>query len=286
MSQNMTDKVVLVTGANSGIGKETALGLAKQNARIVMVCRNQEKGAAARTEIIASSGNNEIELLIADMASFAAIRQLAKTFVGKYDWLDVLINNAGGLIKTRQETRDGIETTFAVNYLGPFLLTNLLLNRLKQSAPGRIINVSSGLHARGSIDFDDLMMTRRYGVFQAYSNAKLAITLFTYELARRLEGTGVIVNAVHPGVARTNFARNSVIPWYGMPIMLVFVPFMISAKKGAETLIHLASSPEMQSITGRYFAKGREARSAAQSYNVETRRQLWDVSTMLTELDQ
>ena len=280
----MQNKVVLITGANSGIGKVTARELAKMGAHIVMACRNREKGEIAQAEIISESGNKNVDLFIVDMSSFASIRELAASFIEKYDRLHVLINNAGGLVNPYRVTANGVEASFAVNYLGPFLLTHLLLDRLKESAPARIINLGSGLHAKGRIDFDNLMMKDHYGFIQAYANAKLAILMFTYDIAHRLKDTGVTANAVHPGVVRTNFGRKSGFPWYVMPLLIFVKPFMISVDKGAETPIYLASSKNLERVTGKYFFKGKETKSAPQSYDKKLGTKLWQFSIKLTGL--
>src|SRR3989441_6663023 len=206
MSVSIENRVFLVTGANSGIGKATALGLARMGGTVVMACRDATRGEAARQEIIRESGNPRVFLEIVDLASEASTRSLAETIHRKYPRLDVLINNAGVYTSHRQMTADGLELQFEVNYLSGFLLTQLLLDLLKKSAPSRIVNVSSSAHMGGTIRFEELQGERRYGGFRAYSQSKLAQVLFTRELARRLEGTGVTVNACHPGVIRTNLA--------------------------------------------------------------------------------
>src|SRR2546428_2906865 len=200
----MKDKVVMVTGANSGIGKAASLALAKMGATIVMVARNKERGEAARSEIIRESQNNSVDLLLADLASLESVRQLATEFQKKYSKLHVLINNAGLFNQRRHVTTDGYENTLATNYLAPFLLTNLQLDLLKTSAPSRIINVSSVGHYNGHINFDDLNLEKEYGGWKAYGQSKLALVLFTHELAKKLKGTGVTVNSVHPGTVATN----------------------------------------------------------------------------------
>jgi NAD(P)-dependent dehydrogenase (short-subunit alcohol dehydrogenase family) len=280
MVDSMNGKTVLVTGANSGIGKVTALELARARAQVVMLCRNKEKGEAARREIIDDTGHQAVELMIADLASVASIREFAAEFKRTHNRLHVLVNNAGLFVPVRRLTVDGFESTFAINHLGEFLLTDLLLDLLRASAPARIVNVSSRAHFRTGIDFDDLQGERKYRGFKAYARSKLANVLFTYELARRLEGTGVTANCLHPGVVRTNFGRvsDSAMGWGAR----VAAPFMISPEKGAKTSIYLASSPEVEGVTGKYFVKSKPARSSALSYNVEAARRLWDVSARLT----
>ncbi|KKK66203.1 hypothetical protein LCGC14_2966450, partial [marine sediment metagenome] len=230
----MKGKVCMITGANSGIGKTTALGLVKMGTTVVMVCRNRNRGEAAMDEIKAQSGNESVELMIADLASQKSIRQLVKDFTDKYQQLHVLINNAGVAKANRTLTVDGIETTFAINYLAPFLLTNLLLDALKASTPARIVNVSSMVYKWGTIDFDNLQGEKRYDMDKAYNQSKLAIVLFTYELARRLQGTGVTVNSLEPGLVATDFGRE----YTGFKRLMttkIWRPFMKSPEKGAET---------------------------------------------------
>ena len=276
---NMDGQIVMITGANSGIGKATAIGLAKLGATIVMVCRNPERGESAAKEIKEASNNLNIDLLIADLSSQEDIRNLAKNFKSKYRNLHVLINNAGIVPKKRQTTVDGLELQLAVNHLAPFLLTNLLLDIIKASAPARIINISSGLHYRAKINFDDLQSEKKYGGFYTYDRSKLALMFFTYELARRLEGTGVTVNAVHPGIIKTRLGRD--FNWFMRGFTKIFFK---SPKKGAETPIYLASSPEIEGITGKYFANKKEKKSSEASYNEDAAKQMWEISAELTKL--
>jgi NAD(P)-dependent dehydrogenase (short-subunit alcohol dehydrogenase family) len=275
---DMSGKVCVVTGANSGIGKETAEGLARMGATVVMVCRDPERGRAALESIKARSGNQSIELMICDFASLAQIRKLAEEFKQKHDRLDVLVNNAGLVLTRRTVTEDGLETTFAVNHLGYFLLTNLLLDMIKRSAPSRIVNVASTAHHSGTIDFNDLQGERSYGAMRAYGQSKLANILFTYELARRLEGSGVSVNCLHPGVIGTNIFRS--VPGLGAMAKL----FLKSPKKGAETSIYLATSPEVAEVTGKYFDDKRAVRSSRESYDEAVAQRLWQLSEQLTGL--
>ena len=233
----MTGKTVLVTGANNGIGKETAVALAAMGASVVMTSRDRAKGEAARSEAVERSGNENVELMIADFASLDSIRKLASDFKASHPRLDVLVNNAGAYNARRSETSDGFETTFGVNHLGYFLLTNLLLDTLKASAPSRIVNVSSRAHLRSTMDFDDLNSERGYSGMTVYGRSKLANVLFTYELARRLEGSGVTANALHPGVVRTGFGMNSGgLIKFGFDIFHVIgKPFTLSPEEGART---------------------------------------------------
>jgi NAD(P)-dependent dehydrogenase (short-subunit alcohol dehydrogenase family) len=279
----MKDKVCLVTGANSGIGKATALGLSKLGARVVMVCRSKERGMATRDEIITASGNPDIDLMLADLASQASIRQMTADFKSRYTRLHVLINNAGVAPTRRSVTVGGIETIFAVNYLAPFLLTNLLLDTLKASAPARVINIAGDFHRKATIQFDDLMSEKKYDGYQANNQAKLALILFTYELARRLEGTGVTVNCLHPGAVATDSIKSDPdVPAFGRLIYGLVKPFFLSPEKGAETTLYLASSPEVEDVTGKYFIRKKAAESSQESYDVEIARRLWNVSAELT----
>jgi len=275
----MNGKICVITGANSGIGKATALGLAKLGANVVMVCRNQTRGEEARKEIIDKTSNKNIDLLIADLSSQQAIRQLVADFKKKYRQLHVLINDAGVVLRKRTLTTDGIETNFAVNYLAPFLLTNLLLDVLKKSAPARIINVTSGYYKRATINFDDLQSEKDYSAFGTYAKSKLALVLFTRELSRRLKGTNVMVNVLHPGVIKSNLGRDM------SAFSRLFTKiFFKSPKKGAETPIYLASSPEVEGISGKFFMNKKEAEFTEASGNEEIARKLWDISAKLTNL--
>ena len=276
---SMNGKICVITGANSGIGKATALGLAKLGANVVMVCRNQTRGEEARKEIIDKTSNKNIDLLIADLSSQQAIRQLVADFKKKYRQLHVLINDAGVVLRKRTLTTDGIETNFAVNYLAPFLLTNLLLDVLKKSAPARIINVTSGYYKRATINFDDLQSEKDYSAFGTYAKSKLALVLFTRELSRRLKGTNVMVNVLHPGVIKSNLGRDM------SAFSRLFTKiFFKSPKKGAETPIYLASSPEVEGISGKFFMNKKEAEFTEASGNEEIARKLWDISAKLTNL--
>jgi NAD(P)-dependent dehydrogenase (short-subunit alcohol dehydrogenase family) len=276
----LNGKTCLVTGANAGIGKETALGLAKLGATVVMVCRDRGRGEAARAEIGQSSGNDAVELLVCDLASQASIQQMAADFRRRHQRLDVLVNNAGVLLRELTLNEDGLETTFAVNHLGYFRVTNLLLDILKKSAPARIVNVASTAHKYGNIDISGWVVGRDYSAFRAYSNSKLANVLFTYELARRLEGTGVTANCLHPGGVGTNLFRG--LPGYLQTLIKLVT---IGPERGARTSIYLASSPEVEGITGKYFARCRQQKSSAASHNQEAARRLWEVSEELTPLN-
>lgn len=276
----MTGKTCMVTGANAGIGKATALGLAKMGANVVMVCRDRERGEAALSEIKRESSNDSVGLLIADLSLLAAIRGLAEEFKTKYPTLHVLNNNAGIIPGTRTVTGDGFETQFAVNHLNYFFLTNLLLDVLKASAPARIVNVTSQVHDGASIDFNDLQSERSYRRTSVYAWTKLANVLFTYELARRLEGTGVTSNCLHPGTVATKLLGDY------MPSALRFIGNIVGAspEKGARTSLYLATSPEVEGVTGRYFVSQKEAQSSKLSYDKSLASRLWQVSAELTRL--
>jgi NAD(P)-dependent dehydrogenase (short-subunit alcohol dehydrogenase family) len=275
MTSSMEGKVVLITGGNSGIGKETAVGLARMGARTVIVCRNRERGESAKSEIIRKTGNSAVELLLCDLSSLAQVRKLADEVLKRYGALHVLVNNAGTVSLTGGTTVDGFETTLAVNYLAPFLLTNLLLGLVRAGSPSRIINVSSVSHYGGKINLDQIASGRAGALMSAYSTSKLALVMFTYELARRLQGTGVTVNCLHPGAVATRI-------WH-MPTFLTR-PFMISATSGAETTLYLASSPEVEGTTGRYFEKKKEKLSSTESYDEEKAKLLWDATCRLVDL--
>lgn len=286
VNTNMQGKVCIVTGANSGIGKATTMGLAQMGATVVMVCRDQSKGEEVQNEIKEKSGNDSIDLILADLASQASIRQLAEDIQQRYQQLHVLINNAGIVNLTRRETPDGFEVMFAVNYLAPFLLTNLLLEKLKASAPARIVNVSSDSHEAGYIRMDDLQSEKQYKFMRSYGQSKLALVLFTYELARRLQGTGVTANCLHPGFTATNIGQNGVGTVGRNIVKLIFSRLGISPEEGARTSIYLASSPEVEGVTGKYFTKSIPVRSAPISYDETLQHQLWEETTKLVNLHE
>lgn len=281
----MNNKVCMITGASSGIGKATALGLAKMGATVVIVARDQARGQAAVEEIRSASGNPYVDLLVTDLSSQKAVRQLASEFISHYDHLHVLVNNAGIALTKRAVTEDSIEKVFAVNYLAPFLLTNLLLETLQSSTPARIVNVAGDFHRKASIRFDDLMSERDYNGYRANNQAKLALILFTYELARRLDGTGVTANALHPGAVATEaVSKDPDVPAFGRFMYHLFKPFFLSPEKGAETSVYLASSPDVEGVTGKYYLKKRAAASSPESYDLEIARRLWATSLKLTGL--
>lgn len=282
-SADLLGKVCIVTGATSGIGKATAKELA-MGTKVVLACRNPERAEAVRGEIVKETGNNGVGVMLVDLASLKSVRSFARDYQQKFSKLDVLVNNAGLYSSKRIVTVDGFELTFAVNHLAHFLLTNLLLPLLNASAPSRIVNVTSEAQGRGHINFEDLNGQQKYSGWKAYSQSKLANVLFTYELARRLKGTGVTANCVHPGTVRTNFGRES----EGIMAVMVRIatPFMLSPQAGAKTVIWLASAPEVDHLTGKYFIKQAEAKSSRDSYDLEIAQRLWNVSAELTGLNQ
>ena len=275
----MEGRVCLITGASSGIGKASAEQLASMGAYVVMVCRGREKGERAKADVEAKSGSRSVELMLADLTSFDSVRALSREYQETHDSLHVLINNAGVALLRRAVTNDDLEETFQVNYLSPFLLTNLLIPLLKRSAPSRIVNVSSVGHYGGHINFDDLQMEKDYAVMRAYSQSKLGLILFTHELAKRLEGTGVTANSLHPGAVATDIWGRSLGPaaFLGKVTRL----FMVSPEKGARTQVYLASSPEVEGVSGEYFDSNHMKRSSAESYDQAVAQRLWDVSASL-----
>ncbi len=275
--KKLKDKVCIVTGSNSGIGKETAFALAEMNATVVMVVRNRELGEVARSEIIEASGNNSVDLMICDLSSMEAIRSFATEFKSKYNRLDVLLNNAGAVISKRDITVDGCERTLAVNYLAPFLLTHELLSLLKASTPSRVINLSSGLYKSAKLNLDDLHCESSYKSMNAYRNAKLMVIMHTYEMARRLEGTGVTVNVVLPGFVATNLGRSSG-SMMSRVMFKMMKPFQLSPKEGAETSVYVATSPNVEGVTGRCFEKKEEIETSELSNDTGLQEQLWDAT--------
>ncbi len=277
----------MVTGATSGMGEMTARRLAELGATVILVGRNRERGDETLRRIVAATGNTAVELMLADLSSQAQIRQLVQQFKSRYQHLHVLVNNAGAWITTRQESIDGIEMTFALNHLGYFLLTNLLLDTLKASAPARIINVSSYGHKQTQMNFDNLQAKQRYDGLQAYRQSKLANILFTYELARRLAGTGVTVNAVNPGLVATRFGFNNFgfIPaWIVNLLTRVYGLVGTNAEQGAQTSIYLATSSNVEGVTGKYFEKQTAVPSSEESYDPAVASRLWQVSIAMTGL--
>jgi NAD(P)-dependent dehydrogenase (short-subunit alcohol dehydrogenase family) len=272
----------LVTGSNSGTGYVTALELAKGGAQVVMLCRNEAKAAAARDAIIAASGNSRVDLLITDMAEMKQVRAIAQRVADSYPKIDVLVNNAGGYVTPRRESSEGLEAMFAGNYLGHFLLTTMLLDKLNAAPAGRIVNVSSLAHRFARLNLDDLQSTRKGSMSTAYGQSKLAQVLFTYELADRLQqdGSVVTVNALHPGAVKSGFVHGTV--GFGHTIAkAAYSVFGISVEKGADTILYLAQSPRVAGVTGKYFVKRKPVRTSKSSYDVALRRELWDASERL-----
>jgi NAD(P)-dependent dehydrogenase (short-subunit alcohol dehydrogenase family) len=282
LNDTMKGKICLVTGATNGIGKATALALAQMGATVVIVGRNPAKCAAAVSEIKHSSGNDAVEALIADLSIMAEVQHVADQFKAKHQKLHVLVNNAGGAFLKRQVTSEGFEKTFALNHLNYFLLTRLLLDTLKASAPARIVNVASDAHKAAQLDFDDLQSEKGRFSLAAYGRSKLATVVFSYELARRLSGTGVTCNVLHPGLVRTGFASNlGVVPSAVIGFFMRFVG--LTPEQGAQTSVYLASSPEVENVSGKYWEKSKVVRSGRAAYDEATWTRLWDVSdTMVT----
>ncbi|MPM25185.1 hypothetical protein SDC9_71675 [bioreactor metagenome] len=278
MDQN---SVVIITGASSGIGKATAAALAERQAHIVMLCKDSERGMAALKDVKRSSCNQNVILMLCDLGSRKSIELFCAAFRSRFSRLDVLINNAGVALFARQETTDGFEMHFGVNYLGSFILTNLLLDLLIDSAPSRIINVSSNTHANGTIHFDDINLKKKFRPWRAYEQSKLAEILFTYTLAERLRGTGVTANCLHPGAVGTQIGvvrnKNAI-----KAIRKIVSPFFLTAEKGAETAVYLAVSPNVTNTTGAYFVRKRARRSSKLSYNRVIAERLWSLSEKMT----
>ena len=278
----MAGRTVLVTGGTGGIGRATALGLATMGAHLAVTGRDRGRTEAAAREIRAT-GSGPVEMFVADLSSQPEVRRLADEVLQSLARIDVLVNNVGGYWNTRHVTSDGLEHTFALNHLAPFLLTNLLLDRLRQSAPTRVVTVASNAQALGRIDFDDLQGERSYLGARAYNQSKLANVLFTYELARRLPATAVTANALHPGVVNTSFGAED--PRSIQRLFIPFLrPFMKTPAKGAATSIHLASAPDLEGVTGRFFANGKPKRSSKRSYDEAAAARLWHVSADLVGL--
>ena len=277
---SMIGKTVLVTGGTGGIGMAAAIGLASMGARVGITGRGRARAEQAAAAIVRESGNPAVDVFVADMSSQAEVRRLAREVLATYQRLDVLLNNVGGFWAHRQVTADGLEHTFALNHLAPFLLTSLLLDRLMASAPARVVTVSSGAHTTGKLDFDDLMGQRKYSAQRAYSQSKLANVMFTYELARRLAGTGVTATVLHPGVTRTNFGAEDQAAFFKVMQPLVR-PFLNTPADGAATPIYLATSAEVAGVTGRYFANRKPKASNRASYDTAAAARLWRVSAGL-----
>lgn len=280
----MAGRTVLVTGGTSGIGRATALGLAGMGARLAITGRDRERTEDAANEIRAAGGG-QVAVFVADLSSQAQVRRLAGEVLATLPRIDVLVNNVGGYWNTRHVSVDGLERTFALNHLAPFLLTNLLLDRLTHSAPARVVTVASNAQAMGRIDFDDLQGERDYSGARAYNQSKLANVMFTYELARRLQGSAVTANALHPGVISTGFGAED--PGGTQRLMVPLMrPFMKTAAQGAATPIYLACAPHLDQVTGRFFANSKPKRSSKRSYDQAVAARLWQVSADLVGLTQ
>ena len=279
----MSNKIMLITGTTSGIGRVAAESLAQQGAHVVLVGRNPAKTEAAVADIRRATGSTAVDYLLADLSVQAEVRRLADQFHSRYPRLDVLVNNAGGIFRLRQLSPDGRERTLALNHLSYFLLTHLLLDALRASAPARIVNVASNAHrlVRG-LNLDDLDSAQGYSGFGVYASSKLANILFTYELARRLEGSGVTANALHPGLIRSGFGANNGRLWQ---LIYVFINALgRTPAQGAQTVIHLAASAEVEGLTGQYFAERQARRSSPASYDEATARRLWEISARMVQL--
>jgi NAD(P)-dependent dehydrogenase (short-subunit alcohol dehydrogenase family) len=276
----MAGRTVLVTGATSGIGRATAVRLASMGAHVAITGRDRTRTQAAARDIRAAGG--QVDAFVADLSSQAEVRRLTAEVLETLPRIDVLVNNVGGYWNTRHLTADGLERTFALNHLAPFLLTNLLLDRLKASGPARVVTVSSNAQAMGRIDFDDLQGERSYSGSRAYSQSKLANILFTYELARRLRGSGVTANALHPGVVRTSFGAED--PAGIQRLLSPFAHLLKSPEQGATTSVILASAPELEQVSGEFFANSKPKRSSKRSYDEAVAARLWQVSADLVDL--
>ncbi|MEF3405076.1 SDR family oxidoreductase [Agromyces sp. CCNWLW203] len=282
-SEDPRPRVALITGASGGIGKATALGLARAGMHVAVVGRDRQRTEAAALEI-RDAGAGAVHVLVADLSSQAEVRRVADEALQELPRIDVLVNNVGGFWQTRHVTADGLERTFAVNHLAPFLLTNLLLGRLEQSAPARVVTVSSNAHRTGRIDFDDLQGQQNYSGARAYDQSKLANVLFAFELARRLRGTGVTSNALHPGVVRTSFGSEdpAAVQRFVVPVLK---PFMKTPAQGAATSIHLATDPDLARVTGGFFSNSRRVRPSRRSEDRADAERLWRVSAELVGTD-
>jgi len=271
---DMKGKTCLITGATSGIGKQTAIALAKMGARVIITSRDTEKGLITRNDIVRISGNSQVEMMECDLASFSSIRSFAEKFKAKYDLLHVLINNAGTWQTTRKLSVDGIELTLATNALAPFLLTNLLLDLLKQSAPARIVNVASNAHKWAKLDFENLEGDKKYSHYQIYGQSKIVLILISGKFSEILKDSGVTVNSLHPGVVATHLFDNM-----GSMFQSIFKLFMISPEKGAQTTIYLASSPDVAQVTGEYFAGKKIVKATDEATDKANAERIWQIST-------
>jgi NAD(P)-dependent dehydrogenase (short-subunit alcohol dehydrogenase family) len=276
----MKDRIVVVTGANIGMGKVTALELAKKGAHIVMVCRNKERGETAKNDIIKISGNKNVDLLIADLSLQKSVKELAEKINTTYPRVDVLVNNAGLALTNYSETKDGIETTFATNVLSMYMLSILLADSLKKSDAGRIVNVASSTHTGAKMNWDDIGYKQNYKLFSSYNQSKLCNIVLTYELAKKLKGTKITVNTLNPGPVKTELARD-------MGAMFKFIGglFFLTPEKASETAIYLTSSQEVNGVTGKYFAKNKPIASSKTSTDAEVGKKLWTLCAKMTNTD-
>jgi retinol dehydrogenase-12 len=281
-ADNMQGRVCIVTGASSGIGRATAFALARSGATVALVCRNRQRAEETCTAIRRETGNTAVDFVLADLSSQAEIHRLGQELLTRYPQIHVLVNNAGIVNLKRSTTVDGIETVFAVNHLAYFLLTHLLLERMSASRPARIVNVASEAHKWGRLDFNDLQNEHSYGVMRVYGQSKLCNILFTRELARRIVGTGVIANCLHPGTVATGLGWNN--GWLAVVIIKALGLFWRTPEQGADTAVYLASSPEVEEANGRYFYNRRDIRPSRAAQDDEAARQLWQISAKLTGL--
>jgi NAD(P)-dependent dehydrogenase (short-subunit alcohol dehydrogenase family) len=277
----MTDKICVVTGATSGIGKETAKALALEGAFVIIVGRNVKKCITTVNSIKQDTGNDSVDYVCADLSVLNLVYKLATELKQNYGHIDVLVNNAGAYFTTRKQSTDGYEMNLALNYLSPFLLTSLLIDTLKESSEARIINVSSNAHFKGKIQFGDLQSKHEFDGFKAYAQSKLALMLFTYELARRLKNSNITVNAVHPGLVATNFGKNN--GWFRFYLRRLIKRQEISATEGSRTCIYLATSPDVVNVTGGYFINNEQVKSSEDSYDEKLAKKLWKVSENMTK---
>ncbi|HIN25849.1 MAG TPA: SDR family oxidoreductase [Candidatus Marinimicrobia bacterium] len=273
----MNGKVCLVTGATDGIGKVSARVLAEKGAKVIIVGRNPEKSATVLAELKSSSGNENIDLLMADLAVMQEVRDLAEQVISHYDRLDVLLNNAGGYFAKHELTSDGLERTFALNHMSYFLLTNKLMELLKSSAPARIVNVSSDAHYGVDMDFENLNGEQEYKAWKAYQKSKLANVLFTYELLKKVPAD-ITVNCLHPGFVATNFGHN-IGGFFGPVVKIAQRISAIDPEEGAKTSIFLCSAPEVKGVSGKYFYKCQPKTSSRESRNMDTGKRLWQISS-------
>jgi NAD(P)-dependent dehydrogenase (short-subunit alcohol dehydrogenase family) len=283
--RSMDGKTVVITGGNSGVGKATAVALAAAGARTVIAARSEARGGEALADIRRASGSDLVDLEVFDLADLASIRDGAERILARCRELHVLVNNAGLVLSDRSETKDGFESTFGTNHLGPFYLTQLLNDRLISSAPARVVNVASTAHrsARHGVGFDDLQSEKRYAAMNAYSRSKLANILFTNELARRLAGTGVTANSVHPGTVASGFARDEDAKGFLAFGIKVIKPFILTPEKGARTSVYVASSPEVEGVTGQYFVRCKPKTPSAAARDMEAASRLWSISEQLVD---